>query len=146
MQAWGKIWEVEWDDVARNNVDAGVEIVRITISSYASDRHLSKLHDWVREDRCFRDDSEHTSEVVKTGTIMKNVKKILVFLADEACWRQEMCESKRYLCKQPWLVSAYIRKKVQFKGKGSPVVDKRKKVKSLLELVSDNSQICCHVG
>lgn len=66
----------------------------------APDSHPSKLHEGLREDRCFRSNSEHMSEVViEAGTIIKFMEEVLVFLAPRACLG-ESWNRKRYSYKQ----------------------------------------------
>lgn len=51
---------------------------------------------------------------------------------------------KRYFCKQPWPLRAYVRDRLRSRGKAALSLPKRKK-QWVAELISEDSHVCCHI-
>lgn len=102
----------EWEDVARDDVDADVEAAKIALPS-KSDRLLSHWTSWMSErgqvfQKCL-------------NTLIKYMEIILVNLVAGACLRGEKFDRKRY----SWPVSACVRKR--FNGKEALSLTRGKK-------------------
>lgn len=62
------------DDIAKECVDADVEVAKITLFfPWAPNHYPSELHEWVNEDKCFRINSEYMSEEIEVRTVIKIV-------------------------------------------------------------------------